>query len=499
MFFTVCDTRGPVDYTETPILEITCADPGDSVITYPFPATATQTYVSITAATLNADRGLLTNPVNVHFFTSSGAITGVATTTNGVATASFFPTEQNQVYSDSIWAFMAYNDSTDTVWASLKIRVLPAKNEPTSQVGDISLSAAPTSVQVLGTGGSEQSIITATVTDNLLNQVADGTPVFFQIFNGPGGGEALEKDTGYTDDGDAKVTFKSGASTGVVVILARCGAVTVQKSLITITSGPPSNISINPILTPVMLEEGSSQWIMFVQAKLTDANLNEVRDGWAVNFAVDSSFTYKRPGDTTTVATDLVGLSINTGSETGRRYATDADGAALPSLPGIAETYIKFPSTAIFDSIRFIASTKVGADSIRSTRIIGFPLPADGITLTVAKMPGTNVLLENNYDRDTAVIVATLMYGQAPIEGARIRIEAALGDLLITPRCNASGISVTDQAGTAEFKVLFMDKHRPNQADFAFTADMKVYVLDQSAITPQTVTLTVMFSYDGRQ
>jgi hypothetical protein len=233
---------------------------------------------------------------------------------------------------------------------------------------------------------------------------------------------------------------------------------------------------------------------MYLHAKLTDANLNEVQNGWAVSFSVDTTFTYKILPDTTTRLTDIEGLSINSGSETGRRFQTVND-LPMASLPGIAETYIKFPVSAIFDSLKVKASTLVGQTEITTSKVIGFPLPADGLTLSVSSLSGISTIVETQYSKDTAYIQATLLFGQAPISNARIRIEPSLGDIIPTERCSASGICNTDNGGHADFMILFADKHRPDANQTSFTADMKVLVVDQPGITPQTLTLTLLYPY----
>jgi hypothetical protein len=110
----------------------------------------------------------------------------------------------------------------------------------------IQLTFNPGSVGVRGSGRNETLLVTATVRDANNNPVIDGTQVYFNINNSPGGGDFLSS-TGAipTINGAATVAYNSGTVSGTARIRARCSSISAVSTEILIYAGPPyiENIS----------------------------------------------------------------------------------------------------------------------------------------------------------------------------------------------------------------------------------------------------------------
>ncbi|MCL4306584.1 Ig-like domain-containing protein [bacterium] len=180
---------------------------------------------SITARVTDAVGHLLPN-VEVQFSTTIGNITASRTTNSqGVAVVPF---------SSSQTGTAIITASAGTASSSYTVYLLPGN--PNS----IQLSFTPNSVGVRGSGRNETLLITALVRDANNNPVLDGTNVFFNINNSPGGGDFLSS-TGAipTINGLATVAYNSGTVSGTARIRAVCQGVSGVSTEILIYAGPP--------------------------------------------------------------------------------------------------------------------------------------------------------------------------------------------------------------------------------------------------------------------
>ncbi|MDD5087193.1 MAG: invasin domain 3-containing protein, partial [bacterium] len=104
----------------------------------------------------------------------------------------------------------------------------------------IELGYFPNSVGVRGSGRNETLLITATVRDVNNNPVIDGTDVYFNINNSPGGGDYLSSNGPIpTINGRATVSYNSGTISGSVRIRSTCQAITAVSTEILVYAGPP--------------------------------------------------------------------------------------------------------------------------------------------------------------------------------------------------------------------------------------------------------------------
>ncbi len=101
------------------------------------------------------------------------------------------------------------------------------------------MTFSPNSVGVRGSGRNETLLITATVRDANNNPVLDGTAVYFNINNSPGGGDFLSSIGAIpTINGQATVAYNSGTVSGTARVRAVCSSINAVSTEILIYAGP---------------------------------------------------------------------------------------------------------------------------------------------------------------------------------------------------------------------------------------------------------------------
>jgi hypothetical protein len=159
----------------------------------------------------------------------------------------------------------------------------------------IQMEYYPSSVGVRGSGRNETLLITATVRDANNNHVLDGTNVFFNINNSPGGGDFLSSVGAIpTINGSASVSYNSGTISGSVRIRAVCEGISAVSTEILIYAGPPYIEDIADGCLGSHMSLGASPCNMFgmdvvgdtvnVVALVGDRYNNPVTPGTAVYF-----------------------------------------------------------------------------------------------------------------------------------------------------------------------------------------------------------------------
>ncbi len=176
--------------------------------------------------------------------------------------------------------------------------------------GDVSLLLVPTdtvaymvlipdqaTIQVRGTGGMEATQIRAICYDDNGNRVGADWPVEFYIINGPGGGETLNgvaQDSitiNTNSNGEARVTLSAGTKSGPVRLRAKVGAVLSTSTLITICSGPPTDISLG--VTPCNIRGWDRDCVeAAICACAVDTYGNPVPDSTSVHFGTEEGMVY---------------------------------------------------------------------------------------------------------------------------------------------------------------------------------------------------------------
>jgi hypothetical protein len=262
----------------------------------------------ITAEVLDDQGNNVTDGTAVNFATnlSGTGVTPVATTTDGVATATFSAGTSAGV------ATVTATSGSATASLSITIRAGAA--------GSLEfVSADPILIGVRGSALPQKSTITFRARDVNGNPVADGTQVTFTLISGLGGGEAVAPTTVGTVGGLASTVLTSGTVSGPVRVLASItiGATTLTSSStnVSITGGPPSgaHMSVAPAYRNIagLVTQGI---ICDVTALVGDRFGNPVPQNTAVSFFTNGGVV--TPQGITDALGNSVGVKIKTGQPT---------------------------------------------------------------------------------------------------------------------------------------------------------------------------------------
>lgn len=434
LFVAGCDTHKPIDSDDTlvrpPILELSAEKEsigGDRDTTMP-----------IRALLVNSFHGTLPAK-EIRFTARIGFISSVGTTNDsGVAQVIYYTRNGglSAPSQDTVTAIFDYDgpDGRMQVSDMLILRLIPGATTPTGAVGSVELSTSRTAVQVRGSGNTDQAVISARVYDINRAPVKDGTRVSFMILSGPGGGEALGNgatDTASTRDGIASVNFRGGTAIGVVEIQASSGGQSIRQSLLTVTSGPPERINIT--VRPDSAVTAGNRWRLEVQAALSDAYLNPVKDSIGVLFTLGSG------------SVDPSAVSVLGSGHTGNLRCKDTADAACKSVPGSAFSYVTYRSDVVYDTLSVTAETSTGSRSIKTSFSFQAPLQRPVVK---AEYFGGAVKVDFSELSDSAQIEGTLTDGFGYlVPGATLCIATTSGQ--VPEPCQ-----VTDALGKAVFKVI---------------------------------------------
>jgi hypothetical protein len=333
------------------------------------------------------------------------------------------------------------SNPNDTIWTQHPVVFRCISSDATT----LQLSAAQTRIQV---GGSSTQIL-ATLEDAYGNPLSEGYEVAFDITVSPGS-SPIEKpsfdtrpgvyhDTAETNvNGQAIVQLYSGHKAGAVSIRA-CTIPSAQdslyvcdeKSLVTISSGPPHHIQI----TSNNSGEGSPgqpERYCYVAALVWDRYTNPVEHGTAVYFSL--------------IPDDLAEIEGNSYTGGGQPYLPD-------STEGVAYSRIIYPCFSTFNFVQVVASSAGDSAEVADTSI-ALSLPIYEANIQVVARPG-NLWTDNDscnchsmayYNcRDTADVTITLTDGGGcPIEGGIINFAAQIAGNII-----GQSVDTTDSNGHA--------------------------------------------------
>ncbi len=235
---------------------------------------------------------------------------------------------------------------------------------PTDTVAYIVLLPDQPTLQVRGTGGDEATHIRAICYDDNGNRAGGDWPVEFYIINGPGGGECLN---GVAQDsitintssyGEATVTLSAGTKSGPVRLRAKVGAVLSYSTIVTICSGPPTDISLG--VTPCNIRGWDVDCVeATICACLVDTYGNPVPDSTSVHFGTEEGMV--RSSDKTeqgcAYTTYLSGDPRNDGlakiwAQTWGEEGIISDTCVLTvSGPPASVTILNYPATLLADGV----------------------------------------------------------------------------------------------------------------------------------------------------
>lgn len=218
----------------------------------------------------------------VTFATSLGSIAPpTGTTTGGVIAA---------VLTSTVAGTALVTATADTVSATIPVTFTPLF------ASTVTVTAAPTSIVV----GGGRATITATVTDQYGNRVADNTPV---IFTTTSLGTIVEAQPRFTSNGVATATLASGNIIGTVIVSAmadsHAGQTTVQ-----LLPAAPATVTVTAYPASIPVGMGTA----IITASVTDQYGNPVSNGTVVTLTASLGGTLNPVTRTTTsgVATSLL-------------------------------------------------------------------------------------------------------------------------------------------------------------------------------------------------
>ena len=359
-----------------------------------------------------------------------------APTEDGIATAIYLV--GSETGDDNVRAFIPDPEQpSDTIWTAQPVVFRCLSSTATTLV----LSASQDNIQV---GGASCQII-STLEDAYGNPLSEGYVVAFEIMSANGSPTAPDEwpsfDTQvqvYNDtiptniNGQAILQIYSGMMAGPVSIKA-CTIpqpddslyVCDEKSLITISSGPPAFVDVSPTPVGEASDPDNPERYVQVGAGVWDIYTNPVEYGTAVYFSLI-------PND----VAEIEGNSFTGGS---RPYHPD-------SVNGWAFSRIIYGCYGTFDTLRVVAAS-AGQNGPVADTSSPFALPAYNPSIFLSANPG-NLWCTSNLcsAMDTSEITALLTDGGGcTIQYGRINFAALVAGTIIGPT-----EVITNQNGIAE-------------------------------------------------
>lgn len=339
-----------------------------------------------------------------------------------------------------------------------------------SEATTLNLSTTNTNIQV---GGASSQII-ATLQDAYGNPLSGGYSVAFDITVAPGG-HSLPRSPSFDTqslvehaivstniNGQAIIQLYSGTGAGTVAIRA-CTVpssedslyVCNEKSLVTISSGPPAHISTTFSYNGEAFPNTPERFVQ-VGAIVGDRYSNPVEYGTAVYFSL--------------IPTDLGDIEGDSYTGGARPYHAD-------SVGGVAYTRIIYGCYSTFDSVRIVASSAGDSAEVVDTSGI-FYLPIFQGTIALTANPG-NLWTDNDLCncpngpfncRDTTLITCALTDGGGcPIKGGGIIFSAQVAGFIIEP-----SIDTTDVDGRATCRYYIRGCDIPLQPNNQATIEVSI-------------------------
>lgn len=335
---------------------------------------------TVQVSALDANGNPVANGTQIRFVNeipSSTVNPSSAPTTDGIATAIYLV--GSETGDDNVRAFVPDpHEPTDTIWSAQPAVFRCLSSEATTLV----LSASEGNIEV---GGASCQII-ATLEDAYGNPLSEGYFVAFEIKSANGSRNepyewpSFDTEWGvYYDTVETSITGRaitqiySGMVAGPVSIEA-CTIplppdslfVCDEKSLITISSGPPYHVEVSP--TPVGEATNPDNPERFVQvgAGVWDVYANPVEYGTAVYF--------------TLIPNDIGEVEGNSYTGGSRPYHPD-------SVDGWAFSRIIYGCYGTFDTLQVVASS-AGENGPVADTSTPFPLPAYNPSIFLSANPG---------------------------------------------------------------------------------------------------------------
>jgi hypothetical protein len=176
---------------------------------------------------------------------------------------------------------------------------------PMGTIHSVYLTSDTLQLSVTQTGGIETAYLRATAYDLYGEPVGSGLPVYFQILDGPGGGEHLYNQATGTgpymvetdENGVATVPFTAGTISGTVRVRAYSGSALSEATEILIAAGPPYRIFVAADTCNIAAWNRVNEENGLV-ALVSDVYHNPVKDSTVVYWSCDEGVVKASEGRT---------------------------------------------------------------------------------------------------------------------------------------------------------------------------------------------------------
>jgi hypothetical protein len=401
-----------ITYVPGPVNELAFIRP-DSTVTLIAGSGAIDT---VQVAAIDANGNPVANGTMINFINeiaTSSLTPSSAPTQNGIATSIYLV--GSETGDDNVRAFVPHPDNpSDTIWTVQPVVYRCLSAEATT----LELSASQSSIEV---GGSSCQII-ATLQDAFGNPLSEGYVVAFRIMVAPGAIGTPERPSFDTEP--------SGTVSGAVSIRACTISDTLfvcdEKSLITISSGPPYTVLVSHNNIAEATNANSPERYVQVGAEVIDTFANPVEYGTAVYFTLIPNDVAEVEGNSTTGTPRLP-------------YHPD-------SAEGWAFSRILFGCYAANDSLQLVALSAGDSVTVGDTSQV-FVLPIYDPIISLMADPA-NLWCEDDSctSTDESDITALLQDGGfCPVENGLIVFSALVAGSIIGPTS-----VYTDEQGIAE-------------------------------------------------
>ena len=441
----IAATIGSVS-TSTGSTSIVADGVSQTVITSRVRDTAFNTVADGTTVTFTATAGDIDNA------TAGTQVTYMATTTNGMATATL--TSPAIVGSSTVTA------TAGGVSGSTSVDFIPGA------VSVISITATPNN---LTADGASASTIKAMVTDANGNSVTNGETITFTLT----GSGTLSSQTATTANGIATITYTASTAAGAVSISAKAtnGVTAATAASITLVATSVGSVNVTTG-SASLVADGASQTSITVTVR--DSAGNNVADGTAVSLSTSAgTLASAAPTTTNGVATTMLTSPTIVGSATIRATVGGVSNNALVSfIPDVvnAITLTATPNNLTADgtatsTIKAIV-TDANGNSVTNGETITFTLTGSG-TLSSQTATTANGIATITYTASTAAgavsISAKATNGVTAATAASITLVAtSVGSVNVT---TGSASLVADGASQTSITVTVRDSAGNNVAD----------------------------------
>ena len=338
-----------------------------TLVAYPTSLTVGNTS-SLTATVKDQYDDNVADGTVVTFTTSLGILgntTVTKTTVSGVATA----TLTSQAVGTAV-----VTATSDSIYDTVNVTFNPGPPYTAT------LEANPTSISV----GGFTSTLTATVTDQFNNNVADGTVVHFETSLGSLGSVTVTK---LTANGVATATLTSGSTAGTAIITATSDSVTATTT-VDVTAPTTVSIAISPLTTTTWVSSTFTVDIKFDTGTETADTLDAY---------IDFDPTYLEVVDESGTPTDRIELNTDVFSSATFNSVDNAAGeinfsaskydSSLEGGPFTAAT-IRFRAKAEIDStpLTFVHSGARWSDLLQSGETINPTITDCTVSITPSVM-----------------------------------------------------------------------------------------------------------------